>query len=828
MNNTAAAVPGAKHMSPPAPALARLTRAILPPGQWSVKRSMLFALLLASGVLGVAAAALLDARRDAWERSSSASANLARALERDLSSGFGAVDLALRSVAELLARSDAEQISPALRQALVRDRVESARYLDAVLLVDATGAVAFDSRQRAPAVPVNFADRDYFIAHRDRGDLGLFVSRPFRSRLADGLWTIGFSRRLSHPDGGFAGIALGVIRLERLSLAFEGIQLGRRGSMTLFRQDGSILARMPADDRQLGRDLSGAPAVQRAQAEPDGQFVAISGVDAVARLYTHRRLQGAPAFINVALAIEDIYAAWWLKATAIGSVMLVLVGAMAVMFVRLQRELRRRRSLEEAARASEASFRMLTENSNDIVYRVDAEGTRLYVSPAVERVLGQPAAQLLGRSALDDIAPEDLPAVQEALGRLRAGEREVRVEYRVIRADGGVVWLEASARATVNARTGELDDIVAIARDVTERKTLENKLAVLARTDGLTGLANRRAFDEALASEWRRARRDGTALSLLLLDVDRFKLFNDTYGHPAGDACLRAVAEAVAAAVHRPADLVARYGGEEIVLLLPGTEASGSQVLAEQVRAGVEAMGLTHAANPSSGVVTVSIGAATALPAAVPDLAPEALVAGADAALYEAKHAGRNRVAVAGTVPPPPVPPPIPAQEEARLAALACYTAAGINGPAAEDLSRLTRLAAVLLGTPISAVSLVGQDRQELVARLGTEMRHTMRDISFCGHLVASSEEAFIVPDAALDPRFAGNPLVTKPPGIRFYAGAPLVCPRTRQRLGTLCVIDRAPRPMISPAQRAVLMDLAALAMDALERGRVESALAPG
>jgi diguanylate cyclase (GGDEF)-like protein/PAS domain S-box-containing protein len=612
---------------------------------------MVFALLLASGVLAVPAAAMLDARRDAWERASSASANLARALERDLSSAFGAIDLTLHSVTDLMARADAENISPAFRHALVQERVASTRYLDAVLLVDEAGMVGFDSGQRAPEVPVNLADRDYFLAHRDHGDLGLFVSRPFRSRLAGGLWTIGFSRRLSHPDGSFAGISLGVIRLERLSTAFEGMQLGPRGSMTLFRQDGTILTRMPADDRQLGRDLSGAPAIRHAQEHAIGQLVAISGIDAVARLYTHRTLEGAPAFINVALAVDDIYAAWWWKAVAIGSVMLVLVGAMAVLFVRLQRELRRRRSLEQAARASEASFRILTENSNDIVSRIDAKGIRLYVSPAVERVLGQPASEMVGTSALDDIAPEDLPAVHEALARLRAGEREVRVEYRVIRADGGVVWLEASARATVNAHTGKPDDIVAIARDVTERKALESKLAMLARTDGLTGLANRRAFDEALALEWRHARRDGTALSLLLVDVDRFKLFNDTYGHPAGDACLRAVAKAAAAAVHRPADLVARYGGEEFAVLLPGTLAPASQILAEQVRASVEAIGLRHAANSSFGMVTVSVGVATVLPAAAPELAPEALVSAADAALYEAKHTGRNRVVAAKAVP---------------------------------------------------------------------------------------------------------------------------------------------------------------------------------
>jgi diguanylate cyclase (GGDEF)-like protein/PAS domain S-box-containing protein len=809
-------------------ALVRLASFIVPPPRWKARRSVSLGLLLAVSVLAVVTAALLDARRDAWERSADASANLARVLERDLSSEVRSVALALQAVADTLERADAERISPEFRRAVVMQHVGAARYLDAVLLLDTTGEVTFDSRQRTPDAPVKLADRDYFLAQRDHADLGLFVSRPFRSRLADGQWTIGLSRRLARSDGSFAGVALGVIRLSRLEAAFAGMQLGPGGSITLFRDDGIILARTPANERQLGRDLSSAPAVQRARQAKAQQFVAVSGVDEVERFYTQRHLDGIPSFVNVALAVDDIYAAWWRKAAAIGAVMILLVGGMTVLLVRLHRELARRRVLEEAAHTSEATFRLITENSSDIVSRLDAHGRRLYVSPAAERVLGRPAAELLGRSALDDVAPEDLPVVQQAMGRLAAGEREVRVEYRALRKNGTVVWLEASARATLDPRTGQPDGVVAVARDVTERKALEGKLAVLARTDGLTGLANRRAFDEALTVEWRRARRDEAPLSLLLLDVDRFKLFNDTYGHPAGDDCLRTVAKAVAAAVHRPADLVARYGGEEIAILLPGVSPEGAAAVAERVRAAIEAIGLAHAANMPSGLVTASIGAATALPAIEPDLAAEALVAAADAALYSAKHSGRNRVAIAAAVPPPAVPPLVPPHEEARLAAVAPYAAAGRSGSGSEELDRVARLTAALLGTPAAAVSLIGREQQEFIARVGLEAEGTSRDVSFCAHLVGGDDEVLVVPNAALDPRFAANPLVIGSPGVRFYAGAPLVCPRTGQRLGALCTIDQKPRPALTPAQRALLADLAVLAMDALERRRMEMATATG
>lgn len=778
--------------------------------------------VIAAGVLAVVGVALVEARRDAWDRASDAAANLSRALERDLSSEVKAIDLVLRSVADLMGRDAPDGTGADRRREIALERLNSARYLDALLLLDAAGDVVFDTRQRASQPPVTLADRDYFLAHRDRADTGLFVSKPFRSRLADGLWSIGFSRRLSHPDGSFAGVALGVIRLRHLAAAFEEMQLGPRGSLTLFRGDGIILARSPADDRQLGRDLSDAPAFRLTQRAPSGNFTAIAALDGVERFYTYRRFDGAPITVNVAMAVEDIYEAWWRKATIIGAVTLLLTTAMVVMVALLQRELGRRRAMEAEARRSEATFRLLAENSSDVVSHLDLAGRRFYISPAAEAIYGRPIAELVGRSSLEDVLPDDAGIAQEAVARLNAGERDVRASYRIRRPDGGTVWIEAAARLVTDERSGAPDGIVAVVRDVTERKALEDRLVALARTDGLTGLANRRSFDEALAVEWRRAKREGTPLSLLLVDIDRFKLFNDHYGHLAGDACLRDVAGVISAAVRRPADLVARYGGEEMVVLLPNTHADGAQAVAEQVRAAVEAAGLAHAANQPLGLVTISIGVATVVPVPVPEasIAPEALVAAADEALYRSKRGGRNCVSAATSVPPAPQPPPVLEAEEARLAALAAYKAVAEIDPASEELARIARLAAALLGTPMALVSLVDREIQTFAASVGLETASTPREVSFCAHLVASDDDSFVVPDAALDPRFAGNPLVTEEPNIRFYAGAPLVCPTTGHRLGALCSIDSVPRPSPSPTQIAMLADLAAMTMDVIVRHR--------
>ncbi len=177
-----------------------------------------------------------------------------------------------------------------------------------------------------------------------------------------------------------------------------------------------------------------------------------------------------------------------------------------------------------------------------------------------------------------------------------------------------------------------------------ELATVNRQLEGMATTDALTGIANRRRFDEVLRAELRRAQRDGTSLSLVLLDVDSFKSFNDLYGHLGGDECLRRIAQTTAQALRRPADLLARYGGEEFGLILPQTEAAAAALLAMSIRAKVEALAMVHAATPS-GVVTVSIGVATC--ALFGNCGVVDLIGSADQALYAAKAAGRNTVRVA-------------------------------------------------------------------------------------------------------------------------------------------------------------------------------------
>ena len=176
------------------------------------------------------------------------------------------------------------------------------------------------------------------------------------------------------------------------------------------------------------------------------------------------------------------------------------------------------------------------------------------------------------------------------------------------------------------------------------------KLSELTVTDALTGLSNRRRFDQVITEEWMRASRTGQSLAILMIDVDHFKAYNDHYGHQAGDECLRKVAGVLQANARRASDLVARYGGEEFVVVAGDLDIQAAKELAETLRSSVEVLGMSHQFSPVASVVTISIGVSVTTPDA--NMAPESLLRMADAAMYCAKDGGRNRVAAWGSSAP--------------------------------------------------------------------------------------------------------------------------------------------------------------------------------
>jgi len=210
-------------------------------------------------------------------------------------------------------------------------------------------------------------------------------------------------------------------------------------------------------------------------------------------------------------------------------------------------------------------------------------------------------------------------------------------ETRALEAGGVDFIVKPVNRAVVRARV----------RTHLTLKAQADLLRSLAFIDGLTGVANRRRFDESLQAEWRHCRRGTGPLTLIMIDIDHFKRYNDRYGHQAGDACLQRVAAVIKGSLGRSHDLVARYGGEEFVCLLPDCSPAGAARKAEALRQAVAALGIPHETSSVAATVTVSLGVATCIPDA--NASADQLLAAADAALYAAKTGGRNRVGEAST-----------------------------------------------------------------------------------------------------------------------------------------------------------------------------------
>ncbi|WFU24112.1 diguanylate cyclase [Bradyrhizobium sp. CB1717] len=498
---------------------------------------------------------------------------------------------------------------------------------------------------------LNNSDREYFQRHRDSAEKGTLIGRPIKSR-AGGQWIITASRRIDRPDGSFAGVALLTIDVAYFVKFYERFDVGPNGSASLLNNDGIMLARSRDESGAfVGRDLSNAPLFREWKNRPTAAvYYFKSPLDSVQRLSYYQRSSRYPLMVLASKSQDDVLTPWRRAAVTRVTFVLGLVLLIAVIGYYLVRQLSQRQRMAQALAANEAHFRLLAEQSSDMVTRIGLDNRLLYVSPSCQRMIGWSPDELLGKSAVAGIHEEDMERVEQAVTALKNGEaEEARFVYRQRHRQNGDIWVEAALHVTRASDSGEIDGVVAVVRDMTEQKDLQDKLAALATTDGLTGLANRRTFDERLTDEWARARRDGTQLSLLLIDVDHFKKFNDHYGHLAGDGCLRALSRILSAHARRPADLAARYGGEEFAVLLPDTGPDGCAEVGEAIRHALRDLAMLHAQNPPSRLVTVSVGAAASLPSET-TADSSTLVAAADRALYAAKDSGRDRLVMSGQV----------------------------------------------------------------------------------------------------------------------------------------------------------------------------------
>lgn len=311
----------------------------------------------------------------------------------------------------------------------------------------------------------------------------------------------------------------------------------------------------------------------------------------------------------------------------------------------LQSEAARREETERELRDSRERLQLvldLTDSSRDSLFIFDTESRRLlHMNQATYADLGYRPEQFA--QLLRDEPEKLLPGFYAWLDLVRHAQKDNQsriFQRELIRRDGSRQPAEINTQLV---QQGGREYLIAVSRNNRERLELEAGLQRLSQLDGLTGLYNRRFFDQQLQSEWRRLRRLGVPLALLMLDIDYFKAYNDSLGHLAGDDTLRQVAGALQGSLQREGDVVCRYGGEEFAIILANTDLEGGEHVAARVHELIAGLGIAHPASPD-GRLTLSIGLAVADPVA--EEQPGGLVARSDQALYQAKHAGRNRTCV--------------------------------------------------------------------------------------------------------------------------------------------------------------------------------------
>lgn len=455
---------------------------------------------------------LLARERDSVELSAIRSSNnIVQLIESDILRNAELYDQSLQGLIWAVGHKELAQIPGPLRQRLLFNEAFVDRKRGDVLWLDKQGNVVGDSTSSVPR-KANFGDTGVFQAHQRNANLGLLVGPPFKAQLGGLDWCISFSRRISGPDGEFAGVAAGALRLSYFSELFRRLDIGDDSSINLLNTDGQLLARQPSrkQDPLIGSNFADRPNFKRILNEQSGSFTARSGSSAKLRIYTFARVPQLPLIVLVAHSADEVFQSW--RRTAI--MVSVATGLLCV----------------------------------------------------------------------------------------------------------GILWLT-----------------LLLGRELRRRQEAEQGLETLAATDSLTGLANRRRLDQVLRQEWARAQRSRKPLAVLMVDVDHFKAFNQRHGHAGGDHALREVAKTIEACIRRPADLAARYGGEEFQVVLPETDLAGAQLLAERIRASVEALA-PFADDAHSVTVSIGIG----LSGTQHDLA--GVLGAADEALYRAKANGRNRV----------------------------------------------------------------------------------------------------------------------------------------------------------------------------------------
>jgi len=618
---------------------------------------VLIALLLVALVVVIQVVGLTQSRTLFRDRARLAAQNLGNVLTDAFAGFFGKIDISLLLVAgQLTAQSSPRPVETIpLHDALeaIKNQIPG---LTGLRVTNTDGRVEFGT-DLALVGHYSVADRDYFQRLKDNPRLGMVVSEPLFSRSLN-RWALVCARAFYGADGRFGGIVSAVIEIDHLTQNVLGQQpdLGKDGVFGLGDDQMNLILRFQhnqVDESGIGTKI----------VSPDFRKMIASRVesvnytdhwplDPIERVGYFKRVPGVPMSIAVGLGVDEVLDGWRQDAwIAVVTTILFAAAVGGASWALYRARLRQLSTMEELAGTLNFNRQIIEHSDIGIcVHRQD--GQCIQANPAMSTIVGGTQEELLQVNFRNLESFKQFGALELADDTLKNGNVH-RLQVKAVTLFGKELWLQCTFTSFVERGERFLltlwRDVTAIQEAREELELGNRQLELLSTTDGLTGIANRRRFDDVLATEWRRAARQSQPLALAMIDVDLFKKYNDHYGHQDGDECLRQVASVLKRRICRAGDLVARYGGEEFVFLCPATTAETVLALAEAFRAELEKLALPHEQSPF-GVVTVSIGVA----AMVPDNAEQAncfLLRLADEALYLAKRDGRNRVALGESNP---------------------------------------------------------------------------------------------------------------------------------------------------------------------------------
>lgn len=567
----------------------------------------------------------------------------------------------VRDNVDLPERADDPQLLSGRLKALT----EAMPGVRAIQVLDTDGfSIASSMRQLQGA---RFNQRDFFRLARDGWHEDLHVPPPFAS--TRGTQTVVLTRSRMTADGSFAGLVVASLDPEYFEIVLRSVLYAPDMVAVMVHGEGLAIVTAPTDQRPLmGENLRrpGSMFTRHIESkQTTSSFYGPMASNGEMRVLALRTIQPAdlqmdqPLVVALTRRYDEVLADWRRDAWTEGFSVLAL-GTAACLWLRFNQ--RKRLGVEQAAQAlaavereSARRFEFGLKGADLGLWEWNLATDELTINEREWQMLGYTprTLPLKARWWQSLLHPHDAAMVQALHeAHLRGEAPAYRVEHRIRHRDGHWVWVLDHAMVMEFDARGQPVRVVGTHLDITERvqrqeemKRMNEQLEALSLTDGLTGVGNRRQFDRTLAAEWMRSMRQHQPLALLLLDVDHFKLYNDHYGHQAGDTCLRQLAQTLSGCLRQPMEQLARYGGEEfVVLLLDGDAAAGSAVAQRCIDA-VARLKMTHAKSQASAWVSVSIGVSSVRPS--PEDSLERLVRSADAALYEAKQAGRARFAVA-------------------------------------------------------------------------------------------------------------------------------------------------------------------------------------